>query len=94
MAYVNEKSWRQLQLRRMHYLYGQHVEAWEGKYTDDRRILCATYRAMESALRTLPAEPVKYVQAAMNDRMREDRRRMDRIVKKYDGYAKRQGARA
>ena len=94
MAYVNEKTWRQLQLRRMHYLYGKHVEAWEGKYTDDRRILCATYRAMESALRTLPAEPTKYVQVAMNEKMQADRRRMDRIVKKYDGYAKRQGARA
>ncbi len=94
MAYVNEKTWRQLQLRRMHYLYGQHVEAWEGKYTDDRRMLCATYRAMESALRTLPAEPVKYVQVAMNEKMQADRRRMDRIVKKYDSYVGRMGAKA
>lgn len=94
MAYVNEKTWRQMQLRRLEYLYGQQVRAWEGKYTDDRGVLCLTYRAMEAALRSLPAEPIKYVQVAMNEKMREDRKRMDRIVKKYDSYAARLGAKA
>ncbi len=83
MAYVNEKTWRQLQLRRLEYLYGQYVRAWKGKYSDDRGVLCLTYRAMEAALKSLPAEPGKYVQAAMNDRMREDRIKLDKIVKKY-----------
>ena len=76
MAYVNEKTWWQMQLRRLEYLYGQQVRAWEGKYTDDRGVLCLTYRAMEAALRSLPAEPIKYVQVAMNEKMREDRKRM------------------
>lgn len=83
MAFVNEKSWRQLQLRRLEYLYGNYVKAWEGKYTDARGVLCLTYRSMEAALKSLPAEPGKYVQAAMNDRMREDRIKLDKIVKKY-----------
>lgn len=84
MAYVNEKTWRQLQLRRMRYLYGAYVEAWEGKYSDDRGVLCLTYRAMEAALRSLPAEPGKYVQAAMNEKLRQDRARLDRIVKRFE----------
>ena len=94
MAYVNEKTWRQLQLRRLNYLYGQQVAAWEGKYTDERGALCLTYRAMEAALRSLPAEPTKYVQVAMNEKMQADRKRLDRIVKKYDSYTGRLGARA
>ena len=84
MAYVNEKTWRQLQLRRLNYLYGQYVAAWEGKYEGERGALCLTYRAMEAALRTLPAEPVKYVQVAMNEKMRADRAMMDRIVKAFE----------
>ena len=83
MAYVNEKTWRQLQLRRLEYLYGIYVKAWEGKYSDDRGVLCLTYRSMEVALKSLPAEPTKYVQQAMNDRMRADRARLDKIVKKH-----------
>lgn len=89
VAYVNEKTWRQLQLRRLEYLYGQYVKAWEGKYTDERGGLCLTYRAMESALKGLPAEPVKYVQVAMNEKMKEDRKRMDGIVKSYGRLAER-----
>ena len=69
--YVNEKTWRQLQLRRLEYLYGQYVREWEGKYSDDRGVLCLIYRSMEAALKSLPAEPTKYVQQAMNDRRRE-----------------------
>ena len=83
MAYVNEKTWRQLQLRRLNYLYGRYVKVWEGKYTDERGALCLIYRSMEAALKSLPAEPGKYVQAAMNDRMRADRARLDKIVKKH-----------
>lgn len=89
MAYVNEKTWRQLQLRRMRYLYGQYVEAWEGKYSDDRGVLCLTYRAMEAALKSLPAEPGKYVQAAMNEKLRQDRARLDKIVKLFEKGARR-----
>lgn len=84
MAYVNEKTWQQLQLRRLEYLYGQYVRAWEGKYSDDRGVLCLTYRSMEAALKSLPAEPGKYVQAAMNEKMRADRARLDKIVKKHE----------
>lgn len=83
MAYVNEKTWRQLQLRRMEYLYGQYVRLWEGKHTDERGALCLTYRSMEAALKSLPAEPGKYVQVAMNEKMREDRAKMDKIVKSF-----------
>ncbi len=89
MAYVNGKTWRQLHLRRMKYLYGRLVEAWEGKYTDARGVLCLTYRAMEAALRSLPAEPVKYVQVAMDEKMRADRARMDGIAKRYGEEARR-----
>ncbi len=84
MAYVNEKTWRQLQLRRLEYLYGNYVKASEGKYSDDRGVLCLTYRAMEAALKSLPAEPGKYVQAAMNEKTRADRARLDKIVKKHE----------
>ena len=83
MAYVNEKTWRQLQLRRLKYMYGQYVELWEGKHTDERGVLCLTYRSMEAALKSLPAEPGKYVQVAMNEKMREDRVRLDRIVRRF-----------
>ena len=94
MAFVNEKTWRQLQLRRLNYLYGRYVKVWEGKYTDERGALCLIYRSMEAALKVLPAEPVKYVQVAMNEKMIADRKRMDRIVKKYDSYTGRLGAKA
>lgn len=83
MAYVNEKTWRQLQLRRLEYLYGQYVRLWEGKHTDERGALCLTYRSMEAALKSLPAEPGKYVQVAMNEKMREDRVRLDKIVRRF-----------
>ena len=83
MAYVNEKTWRQLQLRRIQFLYGQYVTAWEGKHTDDRGALCLIYRSMEAALKSLPAEPTMYIQAAMSEKMRADRARMDKIVGRF-----------
>ena len=84
MAFANEKTWRQLQLRRLQYLYGQQVKAWEGKYRDDRDVLCRMYRQMEAAIKELPAEPGKYVQVAMNEKMRADRATMDKIVKVFE----------
>lgn len=84
MAFVNEKTWRQLQLRRLQYMYGQQLKAWEGKYRDDRDVFCRTYRQMEAAINSLPAEPMKYVAAAMNEKMRSDRAMMDRIVKAWE----------
>ena len=90
------------------------MKAWEGKYSDDRGVLCLTYRSKEAGLKSLPPEPgsvrrsrtegrghrlsrpetrgllpgsiagrKKYVQAALNDRMRENRVKMDKIVKKH-----------
>ena len=56
-------------------------------YTDDRGALCLTYRAMEAALKSLPAEPGKYIQVAMNEKMRQDRAKMDRIVKAFERLA-------
>ena len=84
MAFVNEKTWRQLQLRRLQYMYGQYLKAWEGKYRDDRDVLCRTYRQMEAAINSLPSEPGKYVQVAMNEKMRADRAMMDKIVKAFE----------
>lgn len=84
MANENQGSWRRLQLRRMEYLYGQRVKRWEGRHTDDRETFCGVYRAMEAALRSLPAEPTLYVQAAMNEKMKADRAMLDRIAARFD----------
>ena len=94
MAYANEITWKQMQLRRLGYMYKRYVTAWEGKHNDDRDVLCRTYRMMEAAIKSLPAEPELYVKAAMNEKMRSDRKMMDRIVKVFEAEAGRMGVRA
>lgn len=94
MAWANERTWQKMQLRRLKYMYGQYVELWEGKYKDERGVLCMTYRSMEAALRSLPAEPVPYVQAAMRERMRADRAKMDLTVKRHAAAFWKAGAKA
>ena len=91
---MNERTWQKMQLRRLAYLYGQYVKLWEGRYKDDRGVLCLTYRQMEAALKSLPAEPTAYVKAAMEERMRTDRARMDKIVKRHAAEFWKAGERA
>ena len=57
MAWTRERTWKKMNLRRLEYLYGQYVKLWEGKHKDERGVLCLTYRAMETALKSLPEEP-------------------------------------
>ena len=84
MREIKQASWREKHLERLRYLFGENYRRWNGKHKDDRALYCDLYESMEAALRSLPAEPVKYVQVAMNEKMAADRKRMDRIVKAFE----------
>ena len=84
-------TWKQQQLHLLRYQYGPYVRKW-AEATDDRLIFCNTFRQMEEALRSLPAEPHVYVRVAMLRQMKEDQALMGRIIRKFEVYAKREAA--
>lgn len=83
-------SWKQKQIHSLKYTYGRLVERWEPEnHMDDRGVFCRTYQMMLQGLRSLAGTPDLYIRVAVGERLRQDRAMLDRIVRAFEGEARR-----
>ncbi|MBQ6595324.1 MAG: hypothetical protein IJH78_06700 [Clostridia bacterium] len=76
-----EKTWKQVHMTYLTHFYGKRAEEWSSiPERDDRVLFVNVYRMMLEAIATLPENPNIYVCVAMDKKMQEDRKILDRVL--------------
>lgn len=77
-------TWKESNIDYMKSLYGEYVpkytkEMEQAKFRDDRQVYINTYNYIMEMLETLPDEPHLYVKVAINHKMDEDIKMLQKI---------------
>lgn len=86
MKKFEDMTWKEHKLNYMQFMYGDKIAEYE-HCKDDRRVYFNIYNMIIEALNDLPDEPNKYICVAMNHKIDEDKKTLDRIRLHFDNKA-------
>lgn len=86
MKKFEDMTWKEHKLNYMQFMYGDKIAEYE-HCKDDRRVYFNIYNMIIEALNDMPDEPNNYICVAMNHKIDEDLKTLDRIRLHFDNKA-------
>lgn len=83
---THSSNWRDLALWSWADSYEEHYMKWTDicpSVADDRRVFINTYKQVYQAVNSMRKEPDTWVRVAINDKINEERKIMDRIISHF-----------
>lgn len=77
------KTWKREKIDMMKRMYGKRIDAY-GACHDDRRVYANTYHMIMEALSELSEDPPVWLKAAVNAKLKEEMKVLDRIARHFD----------